>query len=57
MELLESLWDKWPQEHRFGAKAFHCYLRLNRVQKARETLERIRNNKRTAAIEAQEELK
>ena len=35
-ELFEQLWERWPDEHRFGVQLLHCYLAAERVRRARE---------------------
>lgn len=56
LEILEELWQKWPDEHRFGVKIFQGCLALKRVERAREVLQQIRDNKQSAAKSAADEL-
>jgi tetratricopeptide (TPR) repeat protein len=57
LAIFAELWHAWPDEHRFGVKALECCLKLERVAQARDILERIRRNKRSAAADAAKELK
>lgn len=57
LKILEELWDTYDEEHRFGVKIFHNCLKLNRVKRAREVLQKIRGNKIKYAKQAAEELK
>lgn len=56
LAIFEELWHAWPAEHRFGVKALECCLKLERVAQARDILEQIRRNKRSAAADAAKEL-
>jgi len=57
LEILESLWAKWPAEHRFGVLVFQACLELQQTERAREVLQSIRENKQCAAAKAVAELK
>ena len=41
VSLYQSLWEKFPEEARYGLKIFECYYILENPQKARETLLKI----------------
>lgn len=56
LQILEQLWELYPEEHRFGVHIFRNALKLRRVQRAREVLEQIRENKHTSAQTAIKEL-
>ena len=40
-KLLEDLWERWPDEQRFGVNLLKCYLALEWIDQARVTLDRI----------------
>jgi predicted AlkP superfamily phosphohydrolase/phosphomutase/tetratricopeptide (TPR) repeat protein len=56
IEILEELWQKFPDESRFGVKLVESFIALGQADKARETLQRIRVEKQRYATEAQEKL-
>ena len=54
--ILESLWEQWPEESRFGVQLFTCMLTLARSDEARRVLDTLRARKTRYAKEAREEL-
>lgn len=56
IEVLDALYQRWPEEARFGVEQFHCHLARGETIGARALLNRIRNNKQAAAEAAQQEL-
>lgn len=54
--VLESLWERWPEETRFGVQLFGCMLTMEQSGEARQILNDIRSRKQTYAAKAREEL-
>ncbi len=55
--MLESLWDQWPEESRFGVQLLTCMLTLERLDEAHRVLDMIRARKVRYAEQAREELR
>ena len=55
--ILEELWEKFPDESRFGVKSVECRIALGEAEKAKETLDKVRAEKQRYALEAREQLK
>ncbi len=56
IEILEELWEKFPDESRFGVKLVECQIAIDQPAKAREALERVHVEKQRYAAEAREKL-
>lgn len=56
IEILEELWQQWPEEQRFGVQIFDACLGLGRTAEARGCLDRIVANKQEYSEKAREEL-
>jgi hypothetical protein len=56
IEILEELWEKFPDESRFGVKIVESQIALGEADKARETLDKVRSEKQRYALEAREQL-
>lgn len=56
IEILEELWEKFPDESRFGVKLVECQIAIGQATKARTTLDRIHREKQRYAAEARERL-
>lgn len=56
-EIFARLWAARPDEHRYGGKLLSCQLALGAFELARETLDRLRANRRKYGAEAAAELK
>ena len=54
--LFAELWDEWHDESRFGVHLLECQLRLDRAAEARQTLERLQQEKERYAKVAAEAL-
>ncbi|MDQ8207448.1 alkaline phosphatase family protein [Coraliomargarita sp. SDUM461003] len=54
--IFQQLWEKWPDESRFGIKLMHCYLALKKPRAARKTLNLLIERKQHYAQAAQHEL-
>jgi len=54
--ILEELWEKFPDESRFGVKLVECQIAIGQPAKAREVLRRIHAEKQRYAAEAREKL-
>ena len=57
IEILEDLWEKFPDESRFGVKLVESHIALGDPAKAREMLNKVRSEKQRYANEAREKLK
>ena len=57
IEILEELWQKFPDESRFGVKIVESQIALGEAEKARQTLDKVRSEKQRYALEAREQLK
>jgi len=55
--ILDDLWQRWPNEHRFGLRMFHNCLQLRQTQRAGEILQTLRARKRETVARAREELR
>jgi len=55
-DALSELWDSNPDEGRFGVKLFFCYLRLEEIENAEATLERIIERKKQTMVASKEKL-
>lgn len=56
LKLLTKLWERWPEEGRFGTKLLSCWLALGNASQARSTLDLQLQRKREAALDAREQL-
>ena len=56
IEILDELWERFPDESRFGVKLVECHIAMGDAAKARETLDRERTEKQRYAQEAREKL-
>jgi predicted AlkP superfamily phosphohydrolase/phosphomutase/tetratricopeptide (TPR) repeat protein len=56
VEILEELWQKFPDESRFGVKLVECHIALGQAGAAREALDRVRQEKQRYAAEARDKL-
>lgn len=56
-EILQNLWERWPNESRFGTKLLSCALEMKDAEKARRTFDLQLERKKIASEAAQEELK
>jgi len=54
--IFQELWEKWPDESRFGVHLFHSLIAVDNVEAAAEVLTEIKENKQRYASEAQGEL-
>jgi predicted Zn-dependent protease len=57
IEILSGLWERWPEESRFGTKLLTCHLELSDAACARATYELLLERKDAAMKPAREELK
>ena len=57
IQILEDLWEKFPDESRFGVKLVESHIALGDPAKAREMLNKVRSEKQRYANEAREKLK
>ncbi|MEO0512674.1 MAG: alkaline phosphatase family protein [Planctomycetota bacterium] len=55
-KLLDSLWEAWPTEHRFGIALIDCYGALGLWDERRGSIERLEDRMRSAAVDARREL-
>lgn len=55
--IYEKLWEKFPDQNRFGVKLIECYLAIDANEQARLTMTKLVERKSKYATEAQEELK
>ncbi len=53
--ILHDLWERWPEESRFGLKLLHCRLALRQGALARELFGRLRERRLATAEKAREE--
>jgi predicted AlkP superfamily phosphohydrolase/phosphomutase/tetratricopeptide (TPR) repeat protein len=53
---LEALWNRWPEESRFGTKLLQCHIAIEDPAKARATLELLKARKETAMKSATKKL-
>jgi predicted AlkP superfamily phosphohydrolase/phosphomutase/tetratricopeptide (TPR) repeat protein len=56
-DIFSALWDRWPEESRFGVHLLQAEIDLGHVLEARETMTLLRKRKSAAAESAAEELK
>ncbi len=56
IRLFQSLWERWPEEQRFGVRLLNCHLALNQVAQARKTIDLIIQRKRRFAEVARQDL-
>ena len=54
--LFDELWERWPDENRFGVHRLRCELQRGDALAARELLERLKASKAAAAERAAEEM-
>jgi len=57
MAILKELWQRWPDEYRFGIQLIQCYEAAEQIAEARPLLEELFKNKEKAQAAAIEELK
>ncbi|MGJ3241769.1 MAG: alkaline phosphatase family protein [Opitutales bacterium] len=57
MPILRKLWDRWPEESRFGVKLLGCHLSLEDAEGARTIFDRLVERKQAAVESSQEEIK
>lgn len=57
IKILSRLWERWPEESRFGTKLLTCHLELSDAVRARSTYELLLERKNAAMESAREELK
>ena len=56
-EILEELYERWPNEHRFGVQLGSCYQALDRIADLRSVVEDLDTRRRTDAESARHELR
>ncbi len=56
-EILEELYLRWPNEHRFGVQLATCYQALDRIADLRLVVEDLSTRRRVDAEQAREELR
>jgi tetratricopeptide (TPR) repeat protein len=56
-EILESLYDRWPNEHRFGVQLATCYQALERIADLRAVVEDLATRRKADADDARRELR
>ncbi len=54
--LFQNLWDRYPEEHRFGVKLVECRLMMGQTAEGRAMLDLLVERKRQYAKEAREEI-
>jgi tetratricopeptide (TPR) repeat protein len=54
--ILHELWERWPEESRFGARWLECHLALRESAHGRATFELLRERRLEAARRAREDL-
>lgn len=54
--LLEEIWARWPQEHRFGQLLLHCLSLTNQKEQRRKVLDQLETNINQFAAEAKTQL-
>jgi len=57
INLLETLWERWPRESRFGSKLLQCHLNSGNKGQARATFDKLVERKKRFGPVAREELK
>jgi len=57
IDILEPLYTKWPDEHRFGYQLVLCYQSLRRLPEMQETISCILERRSKEAEDAQEQIK
>lgn len=55
--ILARLWERWPDQSRFGVELFSCQLALDRPGEARSTLQTLVERKQKRTAEARRELR
>ena len=55
-EILEDLYHRWPNEHRYGVRLANCYLALDRIAELRSVVEDLSTRRKEDADAAREEL-
>ena len=55
-EILESLYLRWPNEHRFGVQLATCYQALDRIADMRSVVEDLSTRRKADAEQARQEL-
>jgi len=55
-EILEALYQRWPNEHRFGVQLASCYLALERIADLRSVVDDLATRRRDDADAARREL-
>ncbi len=55
-EILEDLYQQWPNEHRFGVRLAHTYLALDRMAELRSVVEDLATRRKEDAEAARKEL-
>jgi predicted AlkP superfamily phosphohydrolase/phosphomutase/tetratricopeptide (TPR) repeat protein len=56
-EILEELYERWPNEHRFGVQLAVCYQALDRVSDMRSVVEDLSTRRQADATAARDELR
>ena len=56
-EILEELYERWPNEHRFGVQLAACYQALERIADLRSVVEDLATRRRADADAARQELR
>ncbi|MEX2093338.1 MAG: alkaline phosphatase family protein [Pirellulales bacterium] len=56
-EILEALYERWPNEHRFGVQLAACYQALERIADLRSVVEDLATRRRADADAARQELR
>lgn len=56
-EILTTLWEKWPEETRFGVRLLQSLIETDQISKARKTMSLLRTRKKEAIVSAKEEIK
>ena len=56
-EILEELYDRWPNEHRFGVQLAACYQALERIADLRSVVEDLATRRQADADAARQELR
>jgi predicted AlkP superfamily phosphohydrolase/phosphomutase/tetratricopeptide (TPR) repeat protein len=56
-ELLEDLYDRWPNEHRFGVQLAYCYQALERIADLRSVVDDLGTRRKTDAEAARAEIR
>ncbi|MGE3243437.1 MAG: alkaline phosphatase family protein, partial [Pirellulales bacterium] len=56
-EILLELYDRWPNEHRFGVQLAYCFQALERIADLRAVVEDLSTRRRTDSEDARQELR